>query len=222
MSDMSQRTAVPAGALTVLAFLGALGACDNPPAGPEPTTTVRLELTGPSTIAPGQLAEYRLVAASAGASTRDVSLEAEWRSSAESVIAIAGPGRATGLQPGEGVITATYQGRPATIAVFVVHAGTFVLKGTVRDQLTDVPVAGARLQVLPGSREQPLGAVVLETTTSTDGRYQLYGVAGGTTLRVSKDGYLEKYRPLDLIAHTTLDVHIGSWASLIPLPAPTR
>jgi hypothetical protein len=103
-SCMNQRAPVSACAV-ILVFVGALVACSNPPTGPGPTT-LRLELTGPSTVAPGQLAEYRLVAVSANGSTRDVSLEAEWRSSIEAVIAIAGPGRAAVQHPGEAVITA--------------------------------------------------------------------------------------------------------------------
>jgi Carboxypeptidase regulatory-like domain len=201
---MSQRTLVPGGALTVFVCLGALAACDNPPTGPGPIDTgPRLELTGPTTIAPGQLGEYRLVAVSTGAATRDVSLEAEWRSSTEAVVAIASPGRAAAQQPGEAVITATYQGRPATVIVFVVPADTFVLKGTVKDKLTDGPVAGARVQVLSGN------AVVAETTTGADGRYGLYGVARSAGLRVSKEGYLDHQRPLEIVGHTTgVDVHL--------------
>jgi hypothetical protein len=72
---MSPRTPVPTGALTVFLFLGALGACNNSPTDPGPIDTrLRLELTGPSTIAPGQLTVYRLVAMSAAGPTRDVSI----------------------------------------------------------------------------------------------------------------------------------------------------
>jgi hypothetical protein len=86
--------------------------------------------------------------------------------------------------------------------VFVVPAGTFALKGTVREQLTDAVVAGARVQVLSGN------AVVLDTTTGTDGRYQLYGVAPRAGLRVSKEGYLDDHQPLEIVGHTTLDVYL--------------
>jgi hypothetical protein len=71
---MRPRTPLRAGASILFPSLVALGACNNSPTGPGPIDTrLRLELTGPTTIAPGQLAEYRLVAA-AGGPTRDVSI----------------------------------------------------------------------------------------------------------------------------------------------------
>jgi hypothetical protein len=184
----------------IFVLLWALTACNSGPDGPAPIGP-RLELTGPQTIAPGESQAYRLIAKSAGGGDRDVSLEAEWRSSSQEAITIAGPGRAAAQQPGEAVITAIFEGQSATISVFVVPPGTFALKGAVKEPLTNLPVAGAAVQVLVD------GAVELETATAIDGRYQLYGFAPGSTLRVSKDGYLDNQQPLEVADHRVgLDV----------------
>jgi hypothetical protein len=194
-------------AIAVIIFVAALGACDNPPTGPG-VDPPELTLTGPARMAPGELAEYRVVTAARGVSgpSRDVSTQAQWRSSAEGVVAIADRGRATAQQPGEAIITASYQGRTATLSVLVLPDGTFALKGTVADALTNAPVAGALVQVLSGDR------VVLESTTGTDGQFQLYGFVAGSAVRVSKEGYLVNYRAV--APHTVpLDVRLTKLAN---------
>ena len=193
-----------AGGLAAFALVNTLVACNTGPTAPSATAGGgRLELTGPSTVAPGQVAQYRLHVISAGGSSREVSLGVEWRSSAEAILTIASPGGATARQPGEAVITASYDGRQATLTVVVVPAGTFSVKGTVKDRLTNQAVAGVRVQVVAG------GSVTLETETGASGSYQLYGVAPDAELRVSKDGYFDSQHTLNIAAHSTIDMVIG-------------
>jgi hypothetical protein len=172
---------------------GVLVACDNAP--PAPSTTpnpggtqppstgviVRVDMTGPNSIAPGATAQFTLRATYSDGSTQDKSSEATWRTSNTAVIAMSPGGIAVGRDRGEASITASFSGRSTTRSgVLVLPDGTFRVRGAVRD--AGVGVTGARVEVTEG----PSTGLM---TTSNGGSYSLYGVAGDVEITVTKDGF---------------------------------
>lgn len=187
---------------TVAVTLFGLG-CGSP-SGPGPAaTSARLQLSGPATLAPGQTAQFKLTEASAnGRWTRDVTRHATWTSSNDGVLAIDRVGVATTRERGEAQVTAAMGDRSEAVTVFVVPAGTYVVKGTVVDADTGASVSDARVQALSAS------TTLLETSTDPGGRYQLYGVPGDAELRVSQDGFVSEVR-LAISDHAALDVRLA-------------
>jgi hypothetical protein len=64
------------------------------------------------------------------------------------------------------------------------------------------PVVGARLEVTTGA------GAGLFTTTSADGSYRLYGVAGETNIRVTKQGHQPQTRTLAVADHQTFNIEL--------------
>jgi hypothetical protein len=84
--------------------------------------------------------------------------------------------------------------------VVIVPDGTYRLVGFVNDaEFPTVPVAGARVQVTPGS---------LSVTTDSTGRYKLYGVPPDAEIRITADGYQPLVQNVHLTTHTTLNFQL--------------
>ena len=166
----------------------ALTACDSQPNRPTPTpeatfSPIRIEIQGPQRVPPGQTAQLAAIALAQNGSSRDVSATATWRTFRPSILTVQA-GLVSGVAVGESVVEAVSNGLRSTREVVVVPAGTFRLFGIVSEaDDARVPVVDARVVATGG---QIAG---VQTTTAPDGRFRLYGVAGDTTLRVSKDGY---------------------------------
>ena len=202
---------VVASFLTALALGGLLTACDKSPTGPSPGRPSepfisRVEIAGPRTVAPGETAQFSLIAHMTDGSSRDVTNEASWTSGYPAV-SIAGPGLITGRERGDAVISAAFDSAGQRLSVgkevIVVPAGTYRLVGLVSEAgFSTWPVIGARLEVTTGA------GAGLFTTTSVDGRYRLYGVSGETTIRVTKDGYQPLARTLAVADHQTIDIEM--------------
>jgi Carboxypeptidase regulatory-like domain len=166
----------------------ALTACDSEPTRPTPMpqatfSPIRLEIQGPQRVPPGQTAQLAAIAFAQDGSSRDVSASATWRAFRLSILMVQA-GLVSGVAVGESNVEAVYNGLRSTREIIVVPAGTFRLFGSVSEaDYAGIPVVDARVEATGGQ-----GAGV-QTTTAPDGRYRLYGVAGATTLRVSKDGY---------------------------------
>jgi hypothetical protein len=144
---------------------------------------IRLEIQGPQRVPPGQTAQLAAIAFAQDGSSRDVSASATWRAFRLSILMVQA-GLVSGVAVGESNVEAVYNGLRSTREIIVVPAGTFRLFGSVSEaDYAGIPVVDARVEATGGQ-----GAGV-QTTTAPDGRYRLYGVAGATTLRVSKDGY---------------------------------
>jgi hypothetical protein len=197
------------GMLLALALAGMLGACDDgpptrpsrptPPTGPPPpapVTLVRLELTGPGTVPPGESAQYSVNAYWSDGSVRDLTREAEWRSSDASVLSISPTGVATGQARGSTFISVGAAGSFSSKEVIVLPAGSYRLTGNVRD--TGFGVTGARVEVTAGTGRG------LAATTSTGG-YVLFGVGGDVEVRVTGDGFQEQRKRLLVTTHQQLD-----------------
>ncbi|MGH9313112.1 MAG: carboxypeptidase-like regulatory domain-containing protein [Vicinamibacterales bacterium] len=199
-----QRFHLLTGCAIALALAALLGACDSGPTrptrqdGPQnvPVTITRLEIAGPGSVPPGESAQYSAIAHQSDGSTRDVTNGAAWRTGHPSVLTISSTGLATGRERGETFISVSASGRSAVRNdVIVVPAGTYRLAGTVRD--AGVAVFGARVEVTTGPA-QGLGV-------TANGAYRLYGVSGDTEVRVTKDGYQEQRKSLQVTSHQTLD-----------------
>ena len=155
-----------------------------------------LELSGPSTIAPGSTARFTVTASYGDGSFRDVTTEAAWRINGSSVLSIAPGGIVTGLQRGQGSLEASFGGRTSSKSIIVLPDGTFRLSVGVWD--FHVPVENARVTVLAP-------ATNFEASAGTPGA-SFYGVAGEVEVRVNAPGYLEYKERLQVAAHQHLNV----------------
>jgi hypothetical protein len=171
---------------------------NNPPPQPAgPATFLRIELTGPAAVPPNDSAQYKAEAVYSDGSRRDVSGEASWRTGAQAVLTISAAGLATGRAVGETWITASWSGRSVTKnEVIVVPAGTYRVMGSVLD--SGVLVPDAEVRVMSGPSQG------LNTRTAS-GAYRLYGVAGDSELRVTKNGYEEARRRIIVSNHERVD-----------------
>lgn len=171
-----------------MVLAGALIACDSQPTRPTSTpeatfNPIRLEIQGPQRVPPGQTAQLAAIAIAQDGSSRDVSASASWRAFRLSILTVQA-GLVSGVAVGESNVEAVFNGLRSTREIVVVPAGTFRLFGFVSEaDYAGIPVVDARVEATSG---QSAG---VQTTTAPDGRYRLYGVAGDTTLRVSKEGY---------------------------------
>ena len=111
-----------------------------------------------------------------------MSVSASWRASRLSILTVQA-GLVSGVPVGESNVEAVFNGLRSTREIVVVPAGTFRLFGFVSEaDYAGIPVVDARVEATGGR--------VLAFDDDHTGRaVRLYGVAGDTTLRVSKDGY---------------------------------
>jgi hypothetical protein len=201
MDRIGMRSAAAALGIVIWACGGDSPTRPTPTPQGSPTSTVTvssLELTGPDTVASdGGTAQFTATARLSDGASRDVTNESTWRTLNSSVLTVTSGGLATGRQRGETSITAVYGGRTATRSpVFVLPAGTYRLSGTVTD--AGFPVNGARVAVTLGTGQG-------QTAVTSNGTYQLYGVAGPVEIGVTKFGYDElKKRPM-VSGNETLD-----------------
>lgn len=135
--------------LLVISLSLAASACDSGPTRPSSVAGVpqltRLELQGPGTIAPGESAQFTLIAHLSDGTSRDVAQEATWNSSQPSVATIQAAGRAVAHEREDTVLTGAFGLRTSTLEVIVVPAGTFRVTGRVVEDIGQrAPIAGAR------------------------------------------------------------------------------
>ncbi len=177
-----------AGAAALMAGCGE----DGNKGGPSPGV-LRAEIVGPSTIAPGQTANYSVVEHLAGGGTRALPTAA-WASSNPSLVQVSESGVAS-AQPRTGETVLTVKTTVTALKeVIVLPAGTFRLVGRVGDAaVANVPIPDARVEVPDGP----------SATTDTTGLFRLYGVPADAELRLSRDGYESKIERVHLSGHTS-------------------
>lgn len=167
-----------------------------PSPGPSGPTLVRLELTGPGTVAIGEASQFTATAHLSDGSTRDVTAESAWQVTGPPILIVNAGGRLTGFGPGETTVTVSYQGLRATLGgVIVVPPGTYRLKGVVRD-------AGLPIDARVTIDDDVKGRTELNTF---NGAYTVYGVAGETEVTVEKPGYLTQTRKQVMASHLVMD-----------------
>jgi hypothetical protein len=163
-------------------------------------------IQGPApTVGPGQMAQLRAVARYSDGSERDVRTDAIWTSS-QPQIATVDAGVIAGQALGRVVIRATYMSRSASLTVVVKPEGTFILTGNITEP-GPVSVGSATVTVLGGPMNQ--------VTANSFGFYEVFGVSGTVTLRVSKPGYRDETRTLTVTQDQRVDFGIR------PISGPT-
>ena len=172
----------------------------------------RLEIIGPSSVAPGQSAQLNAIAHRSDGTTADVTATANWRSSRAAVLSISASGLATGQANGDAVVSVSVPGgRSASREILVLPSGTYRLVGLVGESDSPTsPVVGAQVDVvggLPG----------LSTMTGPDGRYRLYGVPAVAEMRVTKAGYEPAVQRLSLSDHQTQNFTLALSAARVNL-----
>jgi hypothetical protein len=176
-------------------------ACDKSPTAPNRPTdgataaSVRLDITGPRTVAPGGTAQFVATARVSDGATRDVTAEAQWRSNTVD-LTLSAPGLVTAQSRGEGMLSASFNGLSSTKEVILVPDGTYRLMGTVTNIVAPAgPVALAWVEVISGTGRG------LRSGTGEDGTYRLDGVAGEIEVRVTKAGYDAQTKRLLIADH---------------------
>jgi hypothetical protein len=208
MERMRHERRAPAAILA--AVIGVLVvSCDRNPTSPTPSVTqaptpqaatvVRVEVVGPSSVEPGTSAQFTANAIKSDGTVENVTAAAQWTALGP-VFRIESPGVVRAVNRGESTITARYQSRTGSTRVFSLPAGTFRLSGTVTD--TGVPLGGVTVAVIGGTGEG------LTTTTTENGGYSLYGVAGQVRLHVKKDGYVNRIETVEVTGHRGLAIEM--------------
>jgi hypothetical protein len=162
----------------------------------------------PPTVGPGQTAQVTAVARFSDGSERTVTGAAAWTSS-QPQNATVDAGLITGRALGRTLIRATYMNRSAALTIVVEPAGTFILSGTITEP-GPVSIAAATVTVVGSG---PLNQV----TSISNGFYELFGVSGTVTVRVSKPQYLDENRTLTVTLDQKLDVQIKPIAGPTPV-----
>ena len=183
-------------------------ASPSPPApAPQPVVT-DLRVDGPTSVPPGGNARYTATARFADGSNRDITGEAQWSSTDESVLSVSAPGVVEGRTNGEAEVRAAFANRSHVRLVAVVPEGRHVLRASVyHGQTPTSPLFDARIEVVSGP------AAGLSATTDWNGLARLFGVPADVELRVTKDGY----------ESTTRSVHLaGLWSDVRLELSPSR
>lgn len=163
--------------------------------------TVRLELEGPRSLAPGATTQLRLIAHRPDGEAEDVTSRAQFVSASPETLRASAGGLATGLAPGDGLVTAWFESRQAYIEIVVVPDGTYRVVGRVL-------LASAPAVAIVGARVESAG--VPPSVTDLMGQFRLYGVRGDGRLRVSKNLYVTKEVALAISDHHVEDVLLAA------------
>ena len=167
-----------------------LMSCDN-----GPSDVLKLEILGPSSLAPGASATYSVIEHRAGGTTR-IAESATWTSSNRSVLEITRSGVATARSlNGETTLSVKASGLLEDTEVVVLPQGTFRVVGRVIDAMSGLGLSEARIEVSGGPA----------ATTDISGAYRLYGVPANPEIRVTRHGYGVVVEPIQLTAHSTRD-----------------
>ena len=186
-----------------------LASCNRNPAGPGGPTppppppapaTVRIEIVGPSEIAPGESVQLTANAIKTDGSVENVTAQTQWSTNSPAILQVNTSGLATGKTNGETFVHARFGQRGASRGILVLPSGTFRLSGTVKE--SGFGIDGASVTVISGIGEG------LTVQSGVGGFYTLYGVKGVVRIHTKKDGYQNTLQQLDVTAHGTQDVEM--------------
>jgi hypothetical protein len=194
--------------LFMIALAVISAACDKPPLlapsnlpHPNLSRTVRLEISGPSEMAPASTTKFQAMAHLDDGSSHDVTDKVSWASLNTGALTVNGGVVTASPQPGEGQIRVVLHPHIVAHTVIVVPPGTYRLTGVVTESGSNgYGVSGARVDVV--STAGTVGAV------TAGGQYRIYGVAGATRVSVTKAGYEVRELSMNVIAHERLDVEL--------------
>jgi len=170
---------------------------------PTPPTLVTLELTGPTTFAPGESVAFRLMAKVTNGTDTDVTSTSQWNSSNSSVATSQGAGRYRGNTVGDTQLNVNYGRLGASRELIVVPTGTFRVTGRVTESDGPFPISGARVQARDSSGNGP------STESDGSGFFRLFGVAPDSEIVVSRSGYSENTRHVTIDQHSTVNFEMN-------------
>jgi len=195
--------------LAVVTVCGLSASCDDlrpladNPLQPSSPMLVTLELSGPTTFAPGESVAYTLTAVVTNGTNTDVTSTSQWSSSNASVLTSQGSGRYRANTAGDTQISANYGRLGTTREVIVVPTGTFRVIGRVVETDGSFPIAGARIQARDSSGTGPA------TESDSSGFFRLFGVAPDSEIVVSRAGYLDNTRHVTIDKHSTVNFEMN-------------
>ncbi|HEY6359298.1 MAG TPA: Ig-like domain-containing protein, partial [Vicinamibacterales bacterium] len=184
-----------------LILIGGLTACGGSPA-PAPSNPTSagvpasskpaltgLRVVGPTTLAPGASAQYKVTATYSDGSSLDVTSQSKWTSANNAILAVTATGLATAGSNGLATVTAAFgtlsQGDP----VVVVPTGLYMLQVVAAEDQESARLDNVLVQVVSG----PVAA-----TTDWDGMATLFGVPQDAQLSFTKNGYQTLVQPVHL------------------------
>ena len=193
-------------AAVLLVALGA--ACDEPgtriPTTPGVPSLTAVEVSGPSTMAPGQVAQFtaNMRMSDGTVKTAAPSQIIRWRVGTGffTILQVDTSGRVTALnRSGESTVSVDVRigntSRTATREVVVVPEGTYRIVGTVTE-------AGFPTAAVNAARVEVAGGTAF-AIADMSGNYRLFGVPAGGVVRVSAAGYATYEETVALSGHAT-------------------
>ena len=198
---MKRNTFVVLVCAAIAAFV-ACGGETHSPTRPN-LTIVRIDITGPSSVAPGASAQFTATGRQADGASRDLTAEVQWASSNRNILTVSNGGTVSGVALGDARVFASFTSVNANKEVVVVPQGTFRIVGLVTEADAQAsPVPGATVSISGGPGDG------LSTTTAEDGRYRLFGVGGDVRIRITKDGYDPFEQPYQALDHATVNAQL--------------
>lgn len=207
-------------ACLMVATVLALAACEDQrnwtaPSPPSPTVT-SVTVT---TVQVGALFQCSAVAGFSDGSTQNITNEAAWTSLNPSVATVNSLGLVSPVGDGSTEIVAAYRGTTGVLRLVVVRTGpspstNYTLSGTVRENSSvGKAVSAARIEIAGASNEGKF------TNSDDNGQYVLPGLAPGRlTFKVTRSGYREFHRDIDLTGDLTVDAPLDL---IEPVPSNT-
>ena len=217
-------------------FVGALAACamllacsddrpiptqpsPGPPSPPGPTAPVQPAITsivvdGPGQVPPGETGQYSATARYSDGSRRDVTSEAQWSTSDESVLSVTGASTVVARARGEAEVRARLanHGYPGVRSVIVLPAGQFKLWVKVTEDQVTAPIFDVRVEVVSGPEAG------LAVSTDWTGSAVLFGVPADAQLRLTKEGYTSTVHSMRLDGHRGVSLQMFPSGSRLDLP----
>ncbi|HEX5215001.1 MAG TPA: hypothetical protein VFV98_06030 [Vicinamibacterales bacterium] len=187
----------------VIACCFSVTACgDDPPATAPTKFPTRIELTGPSTIAPGSVAQFTLTAFYADGTSADVTGNASWCCD-QPTLQLQAAGRFVGRASGDAFVNARYTNNMSrSRQVVVVPEGTFRVTGRVFEPGTTSPISLAHISVNDGAGGS------LSTDADFSGSFALYGVPRSADFVISHAGYETQSRHMEFSDHAAITLEL--------------
>ena len=186
------------------------------PPTPAAATVASVAVSG-SAPAVGLSSQLMAMATMSNGTTQNVSSQATWSSSTQSVAAVNSAGVVTGVSAGDVDITATYTNVAGRLRLTIQRptAATYTLVGTITDATSGGILPGILVVVQDG------GNAGRNATTNSGGTYTLADLAAGTfTLSAAASGYQTATKSVAVAANTRADF-VLSRATAAPGPTPS-
>jgi hypothetical protein len=198
-------------AVTLMAASVLLVRCGDGPKSNLPTSptlphAASVQISGPSSVAPGQSIQFQAVVSQSDGTTKvATSPTSRWNSSNPAVLAVNAAGVVSaGSQRGEAVLTVEVSPsgpsslRRGSREILVLPDGTYRVVGSVVD--AEIPTAG-----VPGALVEVTSGTPVSTTAGANGEYRLYGVAPDADIRVTAGGYQAYVQTVHLTANASIN-----------------